>query len=122
MYKRQVLAYDGGVSANKALSYIANEPLLRGLSCHLLKIGPESTENRSTLMTAATTLSQAGFQLEAQLLPGQPDEVIASYVQENNIDLLVMGAYGHSRLRLLFIGSTTSSMLQSCQIPVLLFR
>lgn len=117
-----VIAYDGGASANKALEYIASQPLLRGLSCHLLKIGSENAENRSKLADAVAILAQAGFQPRAQLLPGQPDEVIASYVQENNIDLLVMGAYGHSRLRLLFIGSTTSSMLRSCPIPVLLFR
>jgi len=38
------------------------------------------------------------------------------------IDLLLMGAYGHSRIRNLIIGSTTTSMIRSCKIPVLLFR
>ncbi|MDF1750857.1 MAG: universal stress protein, partial [Alphaproteobacteria bacterium] len=39
-----------------------------------------------------------------------------------SIDLLVMGAYGHSRIRNLIIGSTTSAMLRLCKIPVMMFR
>ncbi|WP_420851733.1 universal stress protein [Qingshengfaniella alkalisoli] len=34
-------------------------------------------------------------------------------VSEEGFDLLVMGAYGHSRIRSLIIGSTTTAMIQS---------
>ncbi|MEQ9334216.1 MAG: universal stress protein [Thalassobaculum sp.] len=34
----------------------------------------------------------------------------------------MMGAYGHSRIRSLIIGSTTTQMIRSCMIPVMLFR
>jgi len=43
-------------------------------------------------------------------------------VAGNAINLLVMGAYGHSRIRYLIIGSTTTEMIRTCKIPVLLFR
>ena len=43
-------------------------------------------------------------------------------VERTGIDLLVMGAYGHSRVRSLIIGSTTTEMIRACKIPVLLFR
>jgi len=33
-----------------------------------------------------------------------------------------MGAYGHSRIRSLIIGSTTTEMIRSCKVPVALFR
>jgi nucleotide-binding universal stress UspA family protein len=36
--------------------------------------------------------------------------------------MVVMGAYGHSRIRSFVIGSTTSEMLRSCKAPVLLMR
>ncbi|MEO6054349.1 MAG: universal stress protein, partial [Chthoniobacterales bacterium] len=36
--------------------------------------------------------------------------------------LLVMGAYGHSRIRQLMVGSTTTAMVRTCQVPVLMFR
>ena len=59
---------------------------------------------------------------DARLLPGDPDEVIAAQVREHSIKLLVMGAYGHSRIREFILGSTTTSLLRTCRVPVLLFR
>ena len=44
------------------------------------------------------------------------------FIEEKNIDFLLMGAYGHNRIRYLVIGSTTAQMLRSSRIPVLLFR
>jgi nucleotide-binding universal stress UspA family protein len=43
-------------------------------------------------------------------------------VEADGIDLLVMGAYGHSRIRSMIIGSTTTEMVRSCLIPVMLIR
>ena len=60
--------------------------------------------------------------MDATLLEGDPDEVIAEEVEKKGIDLLVMGAYGHSRIRHLVIGSTTTAFIRTCRIPVLLFR
>ena len=51
-----------------------------------------------------------------------PEKVIADYVAGHAINLLLMGAYGHSRIRHLVIGSTTIQLLRSIQVPVLLFR
>jgi len=33
-----------------------------------------------------------------------------------------MGAYGHSRVRSLIIGSTTTEMIRSCRVPILIMR
>ncbi len=120
--ERFVIAYDGGPSTLKALSYVTSSPLLQGLACHLLQIGSDNSANRQSLEEAAAQLTQAGFAVEPRLQKGQADEVIADYVQANDMNLLVMGAYGHSHIRTLIIGSTTSSMLRSCPIPVLMFR
>ena len=43
-------------------------------------------------------------------------------VDEAGFGMVVMGAYGHSRIRSLVIGSTTTEMLRSCKVPVLLIR
>ena len=120
--ERFVIAYDGGPSTRKAVDFVASNSLLRGLECHLLRIGADNKKNRAVIAQAATQLTQAGFAVQTLIQPGQPDEVISAYVKSNEMDLLVMGAYGHSHIRTLIIGSTTSSMLRSCPIPVLLFR
>jgi nucleotide-binding universal stress UspA family protein len=42
------------------------------------------------------------------------------YVKQHGIDLLVMGGYGHSRVREFVLGGATASMLSKPPVPVLL--
>ena len=56
------------------------------------------------------------------VLPGPVDEAIRGAVDRGSIDLLVMGAYGHSRIRQLIVGSTTTALLRLCSVPVVVLR
>ena len=47
-------------------------------------------------------------------------EVLNSYVASRNADILVMGAYGHSRIREFILGGATKSMLMRPPLPVFL--
>lgn len=120
--KRFLVAFDGGASAMKAVDHIARSPVFSGLVGQLLTVGQDTAEARSKLDTAVKMLAAAGREVQADVVSGQADKVIASRVEEGGIDLLVMGAYGHSRIRNLIIGSTTTEMIRSCLIPVMLFR
>lgn len=120
--KRFMIAYDGGTSAMKAVDHVARSPLFAGLECCLLMVGAENDENTKQLANAQAILEAGSFKVDAKIVPGQAETVISSAVEEQGIDLLVMGAYGHSRIRSLIIGSTTSEMVRLCKIPVFLFR
>lgn len=120
--ERFILAFDGGSSSKKAVQYAANNPLLQGMKCHLLSIGKGSDKLKAALDEAKRLLSDAGFDVSAEIRDGEPDKVIGEAVAEDHIDLLVMGAYGHSHIRHLIVGSTTTAMIRTVQIPVLLFR
>jgi nucleotide-binding universal stress UspA family protein len=117
-----LLAFDGGPSALKAVHHAATTPLLRGLECHLVAVGKSGGDLARALDEAATALRGTGFAVTADLLPGDPDEVIAEQVKKRDSGLLVMGAYGHSRVRQFIVGSTTTTLLRTCHVPVLLFR
>ncbi|MCC6716293.1 MAG: universal stress protein [Acetobacteraceae bacterium] len=119
---RVLLAFDGGPSAMKAVAHIAEGRLLHGLALRLLLVGTPSAQAATRLAEATATLRARGFAVTADTLPGQAEEVIAEAVRQGAADLLVMGAYGRSRIRTLIIGSTTTAMIRSCLIPVLLFR
>lgn len=55
----------------------------------------------------------------ARSLPRVSD-VLARHIWDQNADLLVMGAYGHSRLREAILGGATRNMLEKAEIPVLM--
>ncbi len=120
--KRFLIAFDGGTSANKAVDYLAGNQVFNNLECHLLTVANPTTEAKQQLESTATSLRDAGYTVKTTIQAGQAEAVICENIKKNEIDLLVMGAYGHSRIRNLIIGSTTTAMIRSCKIPVLLFR
>ncbi|MGD9417901.1 MAG: universal stress protein [Verrucomicrobiota bacterium JB025] len=120
--KNFVLAFDGGESAKKAVDYAASEPLLKGLDCYLLHVGSGNAKIEAALAEAEAKLSKAGYQVTIEQRDGEPEKVIGDVVAQDHIDLLVMGAYGHSKIRHLIVGSTTTAMVRTVKIPVLLFR
>ncbi|MCR9219021.1 MAG: universal stress protein [Alphaproteobacteria bacterium] len=117
-----LVAYDGGPSSRKAVAFMAESPLFAGLTHRIVTVGAEGPQTHARLEEAAGPLRAAGRAVETERLDGQPEAAIARRVEAGGGELLVMGAYGHSRIRNLIIGSTTAAMLQSCRIPVLLFR
>ena len=121
--EKVMIAFDSGASALKAVHYVATEPLLQGTKIHLIAIGKVGSSLERGLETAATGLRSAGFTIvQANFLQGDVEDIIASEVEQRGVDLLVMGAYGHSKIRQMIIGSTTTSLIRTCLVPILLFR
>lgn len=120
--RRALIAFDGGAMARRGIGLVAKSPLFRGLPVHLLMSGKATKEGAKQLEWAKRTLEEAGFEAPADLVPGDAERVIAEAVREREIDLLIMGAYGHSPIRTLLFGSKTSDLLRSARIPTLLMR
>lgn len=120
---RLLLAYDGGKSCQKAIKYLVDLAAFKDLELHVITVAEHGTDKAvKQLQTAEQTLSAAGFSPICQVLQGHVEPAMEKYIAEHKIDFLLMGAYGHSRIRHLVIGSTTAQMLRSSHIPVLLFR
>lgn len=116
-----LIAFDGSATTRRCVEIVCASPLLKGLPCHLLAVADPASEPQG-LQWAREQLSDAGFEIEVHVIAGAADAVIASHVQDQSIDLVVMGAYGHSRIRSMILGSTTTQLLRSCLVPILLLR
>jgi len=117
-----LVAFDGGSSAGRAVDHIARSPLFAGLECHLLHVGSETPDMRKRLDEAAAKLKAAGLTVRPQIVEGEPEAIIPRMTESENIGLVAMGAYGHSRIRTMFVGSTTVEVVRSCHVPILMFR
>jgi nucleotide-binding universal stress UspA family protein len=120
--QKVLVAYDGGASAIKAVDHIAHSPLFQGLAVHVVTVSAATPEAAKGLADAKAMLKAAGIEAETHVLQGQPETALAKLVEEAQFDMLVMGAYGHSRIRSLIIGSTTTAMIRACKVPVVLMR
>lgn len=117
-----MVAYDGSCSANDALAKFAESPLLKDLPGHLVMVATDSPEHQRQLDQARANLENSGRTITASLVQGTVQEALTEYRNHHEIDLMVMGAYGHSRLREFFVGSQTSKMIARSKVPLLLLR
>ncbi|MFT6590616.1 MAG: nucleotide-binding universal stress UspA family protein [Rhodoferax sp.] len=119
---RFMIAFDGSETGRKTVSSVARSPLLTGLPVLLAMAGDDTPRALQQLEEARQTLATAGFQVTTELRAGEPEQVLPALITAQAIDLLVIGAYGHSRIRQLIVGSTTSLLLRLSSVPVLVLR
>ncbi|MYL23374.1 universal stress protein [Halomonas alkaliantarctica] len=117
-----MMAFDGSKTARKGVEMLAKSPLFEGVACHVVIVGAETGENRSQLEWALGTLRDAGHDADGAIRAGEVEATLRAYKEQNAIDMLIMGAYGHSRIRHLLVGSTTTTMLRNAHLPVLILR
>jgi nucleotide-binding universal stress UspA family protein len=125
--KRIMVAWDSRLEAARAVRESLD--LLKGAEdVRIVLVDPvESDTGHGAEPGAdiAAYLARHGVKVTVDRLPSQGRSV-ASTLREHSVDmaaeLMVMGAYGHSRLRERIFGGTTKSMLGKQTIPVLMAR
>lgn len=120
--QRIMLAFDGSATALKGVQMLAASPLGKGLPVHLVMAATDDETARQQIDSAAQILRSAGFDTKTAIVAGEPDSVLNQYQQEQVIDLMVMGAYGHSRIRQFIVGSTTTAMICKAKCSLLILR
>nr|WP_252729568.1 universal stress protein [Pacificibacter marinus] len=117
-----LVAYDGSASAKVAIDRMSSSPVFADLDVCILSVAQNQTQAQTVADEAVSKLQIAKIAATSRVATGEPEDALHNLVSQEGFDLLVMGAYGHSRIRTLIIGSTTTTMIQSVKIPVLLYR
>jgi nucleotide-binding universal stress UspA family protein len=125
--KTVLLAWSPGVEAGRALRH-SMEMMAGAESVHVVVVDPLVTsyaDGQEPGADIATFLARHGVKTIVDVLAGggrQVDDVLSIHALEIGADLIVMGAYGHSRMREWIFGGTTRSMIEHHSVPVLLAR
>ena len=120
--KRIVVAWN---QSSEALTAIRRAlPLLKAADLVNIAVidppqhGPERSDPGGQL---SQMLSRHGVRAEVSVLAKtmpRVSEVLARHIRDQNADMLVMGAYGHSRFREAILGGATRDMLELAEVPV----
>lgn len=115
------IAWNGGEEAARAVT--AAVPFLRAADAVTIMTVGEPCPSESDQKALAGYLDSHGIKARIQELDeqaGSVSETLLSAAKTANADLLVMGAYTHSRLRELVFGGVTYEILEAADIPVLM--
>ncbi len=119
---RIVVAYDGSGHARQALHFATSIGETWIVPFEVLVVSREEGEGDRIVEEARSYLEAHELEVEYTVRAGDPREVILEFSKEREADLLVMGAFGHSKVRELLLGSTTQYVLNHASCPVLLTR
>lgn len=117
-----MLAFNSSEITRKGVELLANSPLFKGLSVHLVSVGKDAQALKKDMEWAEKAIREAGHDIQCTVIDGEIEPALHDYQQAHNVDMVVMGAYGHSRLREFFVGSTTNNMIKNATVPHLLLR
>jgi len=119
-----LLVYDGSPSCRAALDFICCSRVFAGLRLHAIATERSDRETAATVQLAAdaaAALANAGFAPITDLLHGEMDAQVERYATAHEIDLMLVGSYGHHRWLELLMGNPTAQLLKHSQIPMLMF-
>lgn len=85
-------------------------------------VSDDQSQATAELALVAESLMAANFNVLTAVCQGEVQAALEVYQVTHQIDLMVMGAYGHSRIREFFVGSNTTRMISKSHIPLLLLR
>ena len=119
---KALVCWDGGLPAARAVAG-ALDILKRAGKVEVVSIAGRSLPNEELPGFNITRhLTRHGVSATLKKLPAAHDigETLLSYAADSGADYMVMGAYGHSRLREFVLGGTTRTILGSMTIPALM--
>lgn len=142
MYSRMLVPLDGSELAEVVFSYAKELAGRLDMDITLLHVSPSSSAafmpmQKAYIQHAARKLRRQArdvqentnpkakdspLEVKGELVNGYPPEEIIKYAEENNIDIILMSAHGHSGLRRWNIGSVAGKVLGASHTPVLLVR
>ena len=115
---RFIFAYEDSPSCKAMLARVAKSDLLRILECHLVYVGdfPE------ILNQPAQLLRDAGLDVVIEYRYGNVAENILDYQNKHQIQLIVLGAFSHSKIHQFFLGSVTTTIFRHVSVPLLVVK
>jgi nucleotide-binding universal stress UspA family protein len=120
---RPLLAYDGSQRASAALHAAAEVTSSLQLPLTIVHVArDDGTEGDRVLAEAQRYLQSYDVSVTTKPLTGPPHQRIVDVLRDGRFDLLFIGAYGHSRIIEMVLGSTTEYVLRNSGAPVFLAR
>lgn len=119
---RAMVAWDGSATAAQAVRS-ALPMLALASSVTIAMVAHDASDAAESGSDLATYLSRHDLSAEVIELPAvglRVADVLVDAVRDRGFDWMVMGAYGHSRLREFLFGGPTRQVLAGMPVPVLL--
>jgi len=115
-------ACDGSSESNKALKQACELVYSMKLKLHVIIVANNEEKGRKILTETEEFVAPYHLDARIEWIKGESAEEILKYAENNNVNLIVMGTFGHSRIHELILGGTIAYVIRKSTLPVLLNR
>lgn len=139
MYDEILVPTDGSPAAEAAIDNAVDLASTYGARIHALYVVDASAfstveagsemvvealeeEGEAAVESVRGAAEAAGVEVEGSVTTGTPYRTIIDYIEDNDIDLVVMGTHGRRGLDRLLLGSVTERVVRSADVPVMTVR
>lgn len=93
-----------------------------GIGEHMVRDARQKAEDaaKDYLSRMAKDLEKDGARIETVVVSGHPEEAILDYVEENQVDLVIMSTHGRSGVSRWLLGSVAQRVANHSPVPVLM--
>ena len=120
--KKVLVAYDDSIPASKVVHMFLLLGIWNACDITLLTVNDSAQAAQELLGNLGGFFESYGIKPSLATRSGPPDTAVKSYIAENDIDMLAMGAYGRKSVRKFFVGSVTQHLIQETDIPLFLYH
>jgi nucleotide-binding universal stress UspA family protein len=117
-----LVAYDGSGESNQALKTTCETFVFSDTKLKAVIVTGDTNRCEALIQEIEAFVSPYEMDVDIECLRGEASKEILRYAEENRIDLITMGAFGHSRIHDLILGGTTAYIIRNTTLPVLLTR
>lgn len=117
---RILVCFDGGLQASRALHMFILLGLAKNKSLDIVTVDPDEEQGIQKVEHALRLCSAHGLVAEAKTLTTKedPSDALLKYAKDNNVSMIVMGAFSHSFLKEALFGSVTTNLMKKTDIPL----
>ena len=120
--KTALFGFDNRPTCHALLDWLCSTSLVRNLNLHVVMVGEQTERNKEALREAYARLTQSGVSCKKALIEGRDvTAALMFYQQQHELEMLITGAFGESRLHELLHGSNTRKLLKASRTPYLLY-
>jgi nucleotide-binding universal stress UspA family protein len=120
--KKILIAYNGSEESKKVLISRSINPIFKNVLRDIVNINDDKILSEKLLKEAKDIYAKQNIDVTTSVLSGDAKTEILTYMDENDCDILAMGAFGHSRIKEFIFGSFTSEIIAQSKKPVLFYR
>jgi nucleotide-binding universal stress UspA family protein len=139
MFQRILVAIDGSAASEKALAAavdlaihyggdltalsVAEFPEVVGMVDEVDEIRQSAEQHFRQIGEAAVEYARSrGVALRSVVVRGHAADAIVRYAESEDINLIVMGQHGNSRITRFFLGSTSDRVSEHCHCTVMIVK